>query len=105
MGSGSQDSSVFLESRKSVLKTWEMKWGRWEGARSGRAGRVFYFLKGDYHDQNYIPERFLHAKDRLASKRMFRAHNKNAVSDDEGLNSKREQKQNLREIWEVEIKV
>lgn len=47
MGSGSQDSSVFLESRKSVLKPWEMKWGRWEGARSGRAGKVTSsFLKG-----------------------------------------------------------
>lgn len=65
----------------------------------------FSLLKGDYHDQSYIPGRFIHAKDRLATKRMFRTHNKNEMSGDEGVNSKGKQKQNLREIWEVEIKV
>lgn len=47
MGSGNPDSSVFLESRMSVVKPWKKKWGRWEGPdQVPHAKETSSFLKG-----------------------------------------------------------
>lgn len=78
MGSGNQDRSVSLESRESAVKPWVMERDRWEGARSGRMCQEdCWLLKGDHHDQSYILERFLHVKDRLAPRGMFRRSEQN----------------------------
>lgn len=47
MGSGKQDRSAFLESGKSVVKSWETKWaGGKEPDQVGQAKGTSSFLKG-----------------------------------------------------------